>query len=102
MLFRSKTDTRLSAATAALVASVMFHVNITNQNPPLGYLTFADKIVLVVYGFLFLTIAYNVIVYEFVQRKQEDRARKIHERVKFKVIMGAPLLFALLFWLLVR
>jgi hypothetical protein len=97
-----KTDTRLSAATAALVASVMFHVNITNQNPPLGYLTFADKIVLVVYGFLFLTIAYNVVVYEYVQRKQEDRARKVHERVKFKIIFGAPLLFALLFWVLVR
>lgn len=97
-----KTDTRLSAATAALVASVMFHVNITNQNPPLGYLTFADKIVLVLYGFLFLTIAYNVVVYEFVQRKREDRARKIHETMKFKVIFGAPLLFAGLFWLMNR
>jgi len=97
-----KTDTRLSAATAALVASVMFHVNITNQNPPLGYLTFADKIVLILYGFLFLTIAYNVIVYEYVQRKQEDRARKIHENVKFKIIFGAPIVFALMFWILVR
>ena len=97
-----KTDTRLSAATAALVASVMFHVNIPNQNPPLGYLTFADKIVLVLYGFLFLTIAYNVVVYEFVQRKREDRARKIHETMKFKVIFGAPVLFAGLFWLMNR
>jgi hypothetical protein len=95
-----KTDTRLSAATAALVASVMFHVNITNQNPPLGYLTFADKIMLIVYSFLFLTIAYNVFVYELVQRKQEDRARAVHQSIRFKVIVGGPLLFALLFWIL--
>ena len=95
-----KTDNRLSAATASLIGSVMFHVAITNQNPPLGYMTFADKIMLIVYGFLFLTIAYNVFVYELVQRKQEDRARAVHQSVRFKVIVGAPLTFALLFWFL--
>jgi hypothetical protein len=95
-----KTDNRLSAATASLIGSVMFHVAITNQNPPLGYMTFADKIMLIVYGFLFLTIAYNVFVYELVQRKQEERARALHQSVRFKVIVGAPLTFALLFWIL--
>jgi len=95
-----KTDNRLSAATASLIGSVMFHVAITNQNPPLGYMTFADKIMLIVYGFLFLTIAYNVFVYELVQRKQEDRARVLHQSIRFKVIVGAPLTFALLFWIL--
>ena len=95
-----KTDNRLSAATASLIGSVMFHVAITNQNPPLGYMTFADKIMLIVYGFLFLTIAYNVFVYELVQRKQDDRARALHQSVRFKVIVGAPLTFAVLFWIL--
>ena len=89
-----KTDNRLGAATAALIGSVMFHVAITNQNPPLGYLTFADKVMLVVYGYLFLTIAYNVFIYELVQRKKEDTARGVHGTVRFKVIGGGPPVFA--------
>ena len=89
-----KTDSRLGTATASLIGAVMFHVAITNQNPPLGYLTVADKFMLALYAFLFPTIAYNFAIYELVQHKREEQARRIHGAVRYKVIIGVPLVFA--------
>ena len=44
-----KVTTRVAMISSALVASVMFHVSITNQIPPVGYMTLADKFMLLTY-----------------------------------------------------
>ena len=43
LLDPDKITNRLAMAGSSLVAAVMFHISISNQIPPVGYLTFADK-----------------------------------------------------------
>ena len=40
---------RLGINTSALIGGIMFHINLTSQLPPLGYLTLADKFMIVNY-----------------------------------------------------
>src|SRR3989344_2621558 len=55
-----KMTTRLSMVGSALVASVMFHVSLTNQIPPVGYLTIADKFMMLTYFVVLLSFGLNV------------------------------------------
>ncbi len=97
-----KTDDRLSTATAGLIGAVMIHLTISNQIPPVAYLTLADQFMLVVYAFLTLTLAYNFWLLELVQRGREARARAIHQGVRMKVLVGGPVVFALILWAMSR
>ncbi len=40
---------RLGISTSAVIGGIMFHINLTSQLPPLGYLTLADKFMIVNY-----------------------------------------------------
>lgn len=47
---------RFSIATSTLIASVVFHLNLTSSLPSLGYVTFADMFMLVNYLCLFVVL----------------------------------------------
>lgn len=56
---------RLGINTSAIVGAILFHINLTSQVPPVGYLTFADKFMLANYvgliGALLATVLLMVI-----------------------------------------
>jgi hypothetical protein len=52
-----KLDSRVSMNTAMLIASVMFHLAITNQLPPAAYLTVADKVLVATYATICLLLS---------------------------------------------
>lgn len=56
---------RLGINTSAIVGAILFHLNLTSQVPPVGYLTFADKFMLANYvgliGALLATVLLMVI-----------------------------------------
>src|SRR5439155_8770778 len=41
-----KLDSRIGLNTAMLLASVLYHINLSSQMPPAGYLTIADKVMM--------------------------------------------------------
>ncbi len=51
---------RVTISTGALLGSVVFHLNTTSSIPPVGYLTHADRLMLINYGALFACLASSV------------------------------------------
>lgn len=55
-----KATQRLTLTTSALVGAVLFHINMTSSVPPIGYLTFADRIMMINYLGLVAVLIVNV------------------------------------------
>lgn len=89
--------TRLAAISSTLIATAMFHVSISNQIPPVGYLTFADKFMVLTYFILLACFFLSLHVFVLQGRKEEARAKKISRITERIVFVGAPTLYALLF-----
>jgi len=94
-----KITTRLGMAGSSLVAAVMFHVSISNQIPPVGYLTLADKFMLLTYFILGASFLINIILLEFQERKKMELVEKIHRATEYSVFIVVPILYVLLFLL---
>ncbi len=92
-----KITTRLGMAGSSLVATVMFHISISNQIPPVGYLTFADKFMVLTYFILFGIFAMNILLLEMLERKQNETVERLHRRTEYSVFIIVPLLYLLLF-----
>ena len=91
-----KITNRLTLVTSSLVAAVMFHVNIANQLPPVGYLTFADKFMVLTYVVLLFSLATSIVLLELSERKDE-RVTKIHRATEYTGFIVVPLMYVLLF-----
>ncbi|HLC57497.1 MAG TPA: hypothetical protein VJH95_02915 [Candidatus Nanoarchaeia archaeon] len=92
-----KITTRLGMAGSGLVAAVMFHISISNQIPPVGYLTFADKFMVLTYFILLGTFIINIVLLELLERKNTELVERIHRRTEYAVFVVVPLLYLLLF-----
>ncbi|MEM4331040.1 MAG: hypothetical protein QW273_03475 [Candidatus Pacearchaeota archaeon] len=92
-----KITTRLSMVGSALVASVMFHVSLANQLPPVSYLTFIDKFMILSYFVILLSFLFNVTLLELYERKKEEKVKRLHRITEFTVFIIVPLLYFLLF-----
>ncbi|MFH1916972.1 MAG: hypothetical protein ABIJ21_06955 [Nanoarchaeota archaeon] len=92
-----KITTRIAMASSALVGSVMFHISISNQIPPVGYLTFADKFMILTYFVILLSVLVNIIMLEFIEQKKQHLVDKIHKRTEYGMFVVVPLLYVLFF-----
>src|SRR3989338_527607 len=92
-----KITTRLGMAGSSLVASVMFHISISNQIPHVGYLTFADKFMVLTYAVLIATFIINVYLLELLERKNNELVERIHRKTEYSMFAVVPLLYLLLF-----
>ncbi len=94
---RDKLWTRIGINTSALLAAVMFHLNVTSSIPPVGYLTFADKFMLVTYVVLVLSLLSTIVMMMHAKRDDARLEKKIYDIS----LVGIPLLtligYALLF-----
>jgi hypothetical protein len=93
-----KVTTRLAAVSSALLASVMFHVSISGQIPPVGYLTFADKFMVLTYLILLACFCLSLGVY-ILQGKPGKQAQelKLHHFTEVIVFVGLPVLYVGMF-----
>jgi hypothetical protein len=69
---------RLTVSTSALVGAMLFHLNLAASIPPIGYLTFADRFMIVNYVALTLSVASTVILLYLVDKKRTDEANRLH------------------------
>jgi len=88
---------RLTMVGSALVASVMFHVSITNQLPPVGYLTLADKVMLLTYAIVLFAFITNVLLVRLNEAKRPDVIVRIHKATEYPLFGIVPVLYFLLF-----
>lgn len=92
-----KMSIRLTMAGSSLVASVMFHVSISNQIPPVGYLTFADKFMALTYLILIISFLIDVILIELLELEKKAFVHKIHRSTEYSMLVAVPILYILLF-----
>jgi hypothetical protein len=84
---------------SALVASVMFHVSLTNQIPPVGYLTIADKFMMLTYFIILASFVLNVILMELTERKKMDKVERFHRMTEFSMLFIVPIIYLIFFWI---
>lgn len=90
--------TRLAAVSSGLVACVMFHLSITASIPPLGYLTFADKFMVLTYFILLASFFVNARLMVLITKKKDAAsAEKLHKATEGSVFIVTPLLYVGLF-----
>lgn len=92
-----KIITRLGMAGSSLIAAVMFHISITNQIPPVGYLTFADKFMILTYFVLLAIFVINIVMLELHEQKKMEIVEKMHRRTEYSMFVVVPILYILLF-----
>lgn len=97
-----KIPTRIAMVSSALVASVMFHVSIGNQIPATSYLTFIDKFMILTYLIILLSFVFNVVLLELTERKKTDIVEKFHRSTEFWMLILVPIIYAILFIVLLR
>ncbi|MBI4306594.1 MAG: hypothetical protein HY678_09790, partial [Chloroflexi bacterium] len=69
---------RLGINTSALIGAIMFHVNLTSQLPPVGYLTLADKYMIMNYVGLVSTLAATVALLAMSTGNRTQTAARLH------------------------
>lgn len=90
--------TRLTMSTTCLIGAVMFHVSISNQIPPVGYLTFADKFMVVTY-FLILYIFISIITIILLDHfKKTEQVQRVNQISKIGALIIVPVAFLALFY----
>ncbi len=92
-----KITTRIGMTTAALTASVMFHISISNQIPPVGYMTIADQFMVITYFVILATIVLNIFLLELTERKHSDKVDKFHRFTEFNAFIVIPLIYIIWF-----
>lgn len=92
-----KITTRLAMVGSALVASVMFHISLSNQIPPVSYLTFIDKFMILTYFVILLSFIFNVFLLELHEQKKDELVKKLHKYTEFTMFILVPFLYVLLF-----
>jgi hypothetical protein len=71
LLAPDKVTTRLSLNISTLLGAVMFHVNLTASIPPVGYLTLADRIMIVTYVVLVVILFSGVALLRWAEREDK-------------------------------
>ena len=80
MVTLEKIDNRLSMGIGVLIASVMFHVSLSNAIPPVGYLTLVDKAMMATYAVVGSNLTLTVMLMRLMQHNEKDRANALGTR----------------------
>ncbi len=97
LLQADKVTTRLSLDASTLIAAVMFHVNLTSSIPPVGYLTFADKFMMITYVILIAILASGVLLLRHSDMKDQASAEKIYKAALYYMPILTVVAYLVLF-----
>lgn len=78
LLSPDKIIPRLTLTTGSLTGAVLFHLNLTSSIPPVGYLTFADRFMILNYLALALTLISTLGALRYLDKKKPEAAERIH------------------------
>jgi len=78
-----KLELRIGIVSSVLIASVVFHLAMAGALPPVGYLTFPDKFMMLTYLVTLATFFLNIIILREIQAKKKGLAKFIYQKSKF-------------------
>lgn len=71
---------RIGLGVTTLLSATAFHLSLLNGIPPIGYLTFADKMMIFVYALFLYNLSVSVLIMRCVDMKREDAAEKTNKK----------------------
>ena len=75
----------------------MFHVNLGGQIPPVGYLTFADRFMIISYLVLITCLSSAILLMRHIHTKNEISAQRIYRWSLICIPILAVVLYVLVF-----
>ncbi len=98
LLTPDKVTTRLSLNISTLLGAVMFHVNLTSSIPPVGYLTFADRVMIATYVVMVLILLSGVAILRWTEREEtKNRALRVYHQALSAIPVITAALYTLVF-----
>jgi hypothetical protein len=89
---------RIGLAVSTLMAASAFHLSLLSGLPPTGYLTLADRMMLIVYIIFLFNLAVSVYIMRLVDAKRNDDAAKFNGKAaKILVVLAVALIAVQLF-----
>jgi len=88
---------RIGIGVTTLLAGVAAHLNLTNQLPQIGYLTFADKIMIIAYSIFLYGLITTTLVIRALDKEKGEYANYINKRALELVPVIVGILATLLF-----
>ncbi|MBI2584242.1 MAG: hypothetical protein HYW25_06230 [Candidatus Aenigmarchaeota archaeon] len=92
-----KLPQRLGVNTSTLLAAVFFHINSTSSIPPVGYLTFADKFMIITYIVLITALFSTIMLMRHTEKKEEEKAKRMNRIAMLAVPAITLLLYIAIF-----
>ncbi len=81
----SEIENRIAAITSGLLGVIMFHSSVAGQLPPIGYLTFADKVFLISYAIIIASLMITLFTMKMMKENNE-LAGKIYSKTKYNIL----------------
>jgi hypothetical protein len=97
LLAADKVTTRLTLNISTLLAAVMFHLNLTSSIPPTGYLTFADKFMIITYVIMLVVLFSGIDLMRHTERKDDTMAGKIYKTALISIPIFTLVSYVILF-----
>ena len=97
LLDPDKIAIRLTLLSSSLISAVMFNISITNQIPPVGYLTFADKFMMLTYFILLVSFVITVVLLQLFEMKKNELVERLHRTTEYSMFIITPILYINLF-----
>lgn len=82
----SEIENRIAAITSGLLGVIMFHASVAGQLPPIGYLTFADKVFLISYAIIIASLLITLFTMRMMKANNE-LAGKIYSKTKCNILI---------------
>ena len=82
----SEIENRIAAITSGLLGVIMFHASVAGQLPPIGYLTFADKVFLISYAIIIASLLITLFTMRMMKANNE-LAGKIYSKTKYNILV---------------
>jgi len=79
LMNEEKISDRLALTTSALVGAILYHLSVIASIPPVGYLTYMDKFMLVNYFVIAAALGVTVAMMVFQDNEQHERAKHLNQ-----------------------
>lgn len=94
-------ELRIGTVSSVLLTAMVYHLTIASRLPPLGYLTFADKFMMLTYFISVVAIIVDILELRMLHLKERKLVSAIDKRATYISLAIVPLLYILLFILFI-
>jgi hypothetical protein len=93
-------EDRLNLASGTLASAIFYHMTLTSSIPPVGYLTFADRFMLLQYLIISLVLAVSIALMILINKDNHAQAKRLHLLTRWAVpLVWIAAMFFSLYWL---